>query len=39
VEDYNNQKDILYNSKAYKVIRAYQKGEGIVELNCTDKAV
>lgn len=38
-EDYNGQKHILYNSKSYEVIRSYQKGEGIVELNCSDKAV
>ena len=38
-EDYNGQKDILYDVKAYEVIRAYQKGEGTVELTCSDKAV
>ena len=38
-EDYDGQKDILHEGKAYEVIRSYQKGEGIVELTCSDKAV
>lgn len=38
-EDYGNQKIILYNGNQYSVIRAYQKGEGIAELTCSDKAV
>ena len=38
-EDYANQKRVVYNSDLYYVIRAYQKGLGIVELNCSDKAV
>lgn len=35
VEDYNNQTIILSDTAQYDVARAYQKGEGIVELNCT----
>ena len=38
-EDYDGQKDILHDGKAYEVIRSYQKGEGTVELTCSDKAV
>jgi hypothetical protein len=38
-EDYDEQKDIIYEGKEYEVIRAYQKGEGTVELSCSDKAV
>ena len=42
-EDYDGQKDIIYEGKEYgkeyEVIRAYQKGEGTVELTCSDKAV
>jgi SPP1 family predicted phage head-tail adaptor len=38
-EDWNNQTQVLYDSKTYDVIRAYQKGMGIVELTCSDKAV
>lgn len=38
-EDYGGQKDILYDGKAYEVIRTYQKGEGTIELSCSDKAV
>ncbi len=38
-EDYNGQKDILHDGKAYEVVRAYQKGEGTIELSCSDKAV
>lgn len=39
VEDWNNQTIVLDGTKAYKIERAYQKGLGIVELNCSDKAV
>ena len=38
-EDYDGQKDILHEGKAYEVIRSFQKGEGTVELTCSDKAV
>ena len=38
-EDYGGQKDILHEGKAYEVIRSFQKGEGTVELTCSDKAV
>lgn len=37
VDDYSNQTEIIYDNKTYEVIRAYQKGEGIVELICSDK--
>ena len=39
VEDWNNQTFVVDGVKAYKIERAYQKGLGIVELNCSDKAV
>lgn len=39
VEDYSSQKEVEYNSKIYEVVRTYQKGLGIIELNCSDKAV
>ena len=35
--DWNNADTILYNNKQYTVIRAYKKGLGKVELNCSDK--
>ena len=38
-EDWGNQAQVVYSSKTYDVIRAYQKGLGIVELSCSDKAV
>lgn len=38
-EDWNNQTQVVDGSKVYKIERAYQKGLGIVELNCSDKAV
>jgi len=38
-EDYDGQKVILHEGKAYEVIRSFQKGEGTVELICSDKAV
>jgi SPP1 family predicted phage head-tail adaptor len=38
-EDYDGQKNILYNGKEYDVVRDYQIGLGIVELNCSDKRV
>jgi SPP1 family predicted phage head-tail adaptor len=39
VEDWENQTQVVYDSKTYDVIRAYQKGLGVVELTCTDRAV
>lgn len=38
-EDWGNQTQVVYESKAYDVVRAYQKGLGIVELTCSDRAV
>lgn len=38
-EDWGNQTQLVYNSKLYYIVRAYQKGLGIVELTCSDKAV
>lgn len=38
-EDFNDETELLFDSKRYEVLRAYQKGLGVVELNCTDKAV
>ena len=39
VEDYSEQKTVVYNSKCYTVERTYQIGEGVIELNCSDKVV
>lgn len=39
VEDYDGQKNILFDGKEYTVVRTYQTGEGIVELSCSDKKV
>lgn len=38
-EDWSNQTQVVYDSKTYDVVRSYQKGLGIVELTCSDKAV
>ncbi len=38
-EDWGNQTQVVYGTKTYDIIRAYQKGLGIVELTCSDKAV
>jgi len=38
-EDWDEQTYVLYETETYKVERAYQKGLGTVELNCSDKAV
>lgn len=38
-DEYEGQKTILYNGKQYNVVRTYQTGQGLVELNCSDKAV
>lgn len=39
VEDWGNQTQVEYSSKVYDILKSYQKGLGIVELTCTDKAV
>lgn len=39
VEDWNNQTQVIYEGKLYYIVRAYQKGLGIVELNCSNKKV
>jgi len=39
VEDWNDQTQVVYGTKVYDVVRAYQKGLGVVELTCSDKAV
>jgi SPP1 family predicted phage head-tail adaptor len=39
VEDYDNQAVILSDTAQYDVVRAYQAGEGTVELNCTLREV
>ena len=33
-EDFNKQTQVIYDSKTYNIIRAYQKGLGVVELVC-----
>lgn len=38
-EDWGNQTRVVYGGKVYEVIRAYQKGLGVVELTCSDLAV
>lgn len=38
-EDWSNQTQVVYGTKTYDVVRAYQKGLGVVELTCSDKAV
>lgn len=35
-EDFNNQTEISFSSKNYDIVRAYQKGEGTVELMCRE---
>ena len=37
-EDWSNQTQVIYGSKAYDIVRAYQKGLGVVELTCSDRA-
>lgn len=39
VEDYSNQEYVTYNGANYAVVRAYQKGEGTVELMCVMREV
>ena len=36
-EDWSNQTQVVYDSKAYDVVRAYQNGLGVVELTCSDR--
>jgi len=38
-EDWDNQTQVVYDGKVYDIVRTYQKGFGIVELTCSDKAV
>ncbi len=38
-DEYDGQKAVLYDGKQYNVVRTYQIGQGLVELNCSDKAV
>lgn len=38
-EDWGNQTQVVYDSKTYDVVRAYQKGLGAVEITCSDRAV
>lgn len=38
-EDWGNQTQVVDGTKVYYIVRAYQKGLGVVELNCSDKAV
>ena len=33
-EDFNKQTQVIYDGKTYNIIRAYQKGLGVVELVC-----
>lgn len=37
-EDWDNQTQVIFSTKTYDVVRAYQRGLGIVELSCTDRA-
>lgn len=38
-EDWGSQTQVVDGTKVYDIVRAYQKGIGIVELNCSDAAV
>lgn len=38
-EDFNNQTRLVYGTTTYDIVRAYQKGEGIVELSCAVREV
>lgn len=38
-EDYNQERQIEYDCKIYEIIRPIQKGDGFVNLICSDKAV
>lgn len=37
-EEYGDQEELQYGAKYYDVIRTYQKGLGLIELVCSDKA-
>ena len=37
-EDWGSQTQVVYGSKTYDIVRAYQKGLGAVELTCSDRA-
>ena len=37
--DYSGQKEIEHHGKRYKVERAFPLPDGVVQLNCSDKAV
>lgn len=39
VEDWDNQTQVIYGSNTYDIIRDFQKGLGVIELTCSDKAV
>ena len=39
VEDWGEQTEVVVETKVYHIERAYQKGLGLIELNCSDKAV
>jgi SPP1 family predicted phage head-tail adaptor len=39
VDDWDDQTDVVYDGKAYDIVRTYQSGLGIIELVCSDKAV
>lgn len=39
VEDWGNQTQVVDGGIVYFIVRSYQKGLGLIELNCSDKAV
>ncbi len=39
VEDWGNQTQVVYDGKVYDIIRDFQRGLGVVELTCSDRAV
>ncbi len=38
-EDWGNQTQVVYGGKTYDIIRDFQRGLGVVELTCSDRAV
>jgi SPP1 family predicted phage head-tail adaptor len=38
-EDWGGQTQVVYDGKTYDIIRAFQKGLGVVVLTCSDRAV
>ena len=38
-EDWGGQSRVVYGGQVYDIIKPYQKGLGVVELTCSDKAV